>query len=159
MRKYILTISLILSISVILSAADGKKYGNDISLKDVTKISEIISNPDKYEGKKVLVEGLIVNVCEKRGCWIELASDKEFESIRVKVNDGEIVFPMEAKGEKALVEGEIYSYEVEQEAECSGEEKSKCSDEEKKAETGSTCCTKAKHTKKVYQIKGLGAVI
>jgi hypothetical protein len=158
MRKYILTISLVLGISILILASNGKKYGSDISLKEVTKVSEILASPEKYEGQKVLIEGLVVNVCEKRGCWIEVASDKEYESIRVKVNDGEIVFPMEAKGEKVLVEGEVYSFDVEQEAECSGEDKAKCSEEQKKVENGS-CCSKEKKTTKVYQIKGLGAVI
>ncbi len=162
MRKYILTISALLLSAAVLLAGDGKKYGEEITLKETTKVSEILANPDKYEGQKVLVEGLIVNVCEKRGCWIELASDKPYESIRVKVNDGEIVFPMEAKGEKAVVEGKVYSFEVEQEMECSGEEheagEGMHKDVNKKSEADA-CCSKEKTTKKVYQIKGLGAVI
>ena len=53
--------------------------------------------------------------------------NKEFETIRVKVKDGEIVFPMEAKGKTALVEGEFYSFNVESEAECGGD----CADHKK----------------------------
>ena len=59
---------------------------------------------------------------------------------------------MEAKGQKALVEGEVYSMVVEGEGcggDCAGEHK----DEDKEA------CEHEKTTKKVYQIKGLGAEI
>ncbi|MCB9249544.1 MAG: DUF4920 domain-containing protein [Ignavibacteriales bacterium] len=74
-----------------------KKYGNEITLSEKTEISQIMANPENFVGKKVLVEGTIVDVCEKRGCWINLNSDEEYQTMRVKVNDGEIVFPMEAK--------------------------------------------------------------
>ncbi len=90
----------------------GKVYGNGVTLKDTTLISGIMSNPDLWVGKKVLVKGRIVDVCKKRGCWMEIASDQEFQTIRIKVKDGEIVFPLQAKGKLALVEGEVQRFEL-----------------------------------------------
>jgi hypothetical protein len=101
-------LSLILSIFILfpaLSSAASTKLGEPLSLTTVTKVSEINKNPGQYLGKKVLVEGLIIDVCAARGCWLDLASDVPFEKIKVKVVDGEIVFPMEAKGKLARVEG------------------------------------------------------
>ncbi|MBI3193423.1 MAG: DUF4920 domain-containing protein [Ignavibacteriae bacterium] len=92
-------------------AGSAKKYGKALTLKRVTKISTILEKPEKYHGKKVLVEGTIVDVCEKRGCWIEIASDKEFESLRFKVEDGVMTFPVDAKGKKVRAEGK-FSLEV-----------------------------------------------
>lgn len=152
MKKIIVLITVFVLSNLALKAEDSKKYGKEISLKDKTSISKIMENPENFVGKKVLVEGNVVGVCEKRGCWINLSSDKEFETMRVKVNDGEIVFPMEAKGKKALVEGEVYSIVVEGEG-CGGD----CTDEKNKDENHK--CEHEKTTKKVYQIKGLGAVI
>ena len=154
MQKYILLFVFTVLMSVNLVADDAKKYGKEITSTEKVKISEILENPKNYEGKKVLVEGTILNVCAKRGCWIELASDKEFETIRVKVKDGEIVFPMEAKGKTAVVEGEFYSFEVEVDAECSGGD---CGDHKKEGEEG--CNHGEKQVKTIYQIKGLGAKI
>ena len=48
---------------------------------------------------------MIIEVCAKRGCWVYLSSDRPFEKIQIKVNDGEIVFPMSAAGHFARVEG------------------------------------------------------
>ncbi len=143
-------------ISNILFPLTGSKYGDEITLEEKTSISEILANPADYEGKKVLVEGTVVGVCAKRGCWIDLASDKEFEKIRIKVNDGEIVFPMEAKGKKALVEGEVFAFTYETEAECSGSCQHKAEEGDEKKEE---CDDHEKVTKTVYMIKGLGAVI
>lgn len=88
-------------------AQSTKDYGKALTLKATTPISSIIKDPKTYNGKRVLVEGLIVEVCETRGCWIRIASDKEFESLRFKVEDGVITFPMEAKGKTVLAEGVI----------------------------------------------------
>lgn len=155
MQKYILIFVLTLFMSVNLLAEDTKKYGKEITSTETVKISRVLENPEAYEGKKILVEGTILNVCEKRGCWIELASDKEFESIRVKVKDGEIVFPMEAKGKKAVVEGELYSFQVETDAECAGGD---CGDHKKEGKEEG-CKHDKKQVKTIYQIKGLGAKI
>ncbi|MCX5762928.1 MAG: DUF4920 domain-containing protein [Gemmatimonadetes bacterium] len=89
------------------TAQSTKDYGKALTLKVKTPISAILKNPKAFEGKKVQVEGTIVEVCEERGCWIKIASDKEFEAIRFKVDDGVITFPMEAKGKLALVEGVV----------------------------------------------------
>ena len=56
--------------------------------------------------------GLVIDVCSTRGCWIYLAGDRDFEKIRIKVTDGEIVFPMEARGKKATVVGVVESMEL-----------------------------------------------
>ncbi|MEJ2197522.1 MAG: DUF4920 domain-containing protein [Desulfuromonadales bacterium] len=57
----------------------------------------------------------MVDVCSRRGCWIYLAGDREYEKIRIKVTDGEIVFPMEARGKQAVVEGIVESMELSKE--------------------------------------------
>ena len=86
-------------------AAQEKKYGTALTLTEVTKISEIYANPEKFDGKRVQVEGPVVDVCADMGCWLALGSDKESQTLRFKVEDGVIVFPMSAKGKKAKVEG------------------------------------------------------
>lgn len=104
--KNLLTVLFIFMFVATMSAVAGEKqYGKRLTVKETTKISDILSNPAKYNGKKVKVEGAIVGVCEKRGCWIRISGDKEFEAIRFKVEDGVIVFPMEIKGENVVAEG------------------------------------------------------
>jgi len=87
-------------------------YGKGITLSDHTLLSTIMEEPEKFEGKQVLLSGTIVEVCPKRGCWVDLSGDKEFEKIQVKVKDGEIVFPLSAKGSEALVEGVVEKLEL-----------------------------------------------
>lgn len=148
------TLFIVLALLISTSfAGDGKKYGKDITLKEKTKVSDILANPEKYVGKKVLIEGPVVDVCDKRGCWIDVGSDKQFEKIKVKVKDGEIVFPMEEKGKDAVVEGEVYKISLtkEQALERAKEE----------AKEHGTKFDPSSVTGPVtfYQIKGIGAEI
>lgn len=149
MKKVNLLITLLVFVTLFVQAED-KKYGKDLTVTDKTGVTAILENPADFEGKKVLVEGTIVGVCEMRGCWIEIAADEGYDKIRVKVEDGVIVFPMEAKGKTAFVEGEVYA--VTPANSCAED----CSDKEKEKEAEHKC---EHETAKIYQIKGEGAVI
>lgn len=96
-------------------ASKTETYGKKLTLTEVTNISEILAAPEQYVDKRVLVKGMVVEVCAKRGCWMYLASDKPFEKIQIKVLDGEIVFPMSASGKDALVEGVVEALEFSKE--------------------------------------------
>lgn len=89
----------------------GEVYGEGVTLGASTPISEILDNVDAFAGETVRVEGLVTAVCEHRGCWIDLAGDREFETLRIKVEDGVIVFPMEARGKYAVAEGVVTKLE------------------------------------------------
>ncbi|HOX25011.1 MAG TPA: DUF4920 domain-containing protein [Candidatus Krumholzibacteria bacterium] len=132
----------------------GKIYGAGVSSGDTTLVSALLAAPAVHLGETVRVQGPVVNVCKARGCWLELASDREQQKIMLKVNDGEIVFPPEILGETAIVEGVLegipLTYEeacayLEQEATCQGE----TFDKTKVPAEGIT----------FYRIKGTGAVV
>jgi hypothetical protein len=117
MNQILKTLSIfILIVTISFASGDYKnKFGKEISLEEKTKISDILSNPEDFLDETVLVEGEVLGVCPKAGCWMELASDEEGEKIKVKVKDGEIVFPVEAKGNNALVEGKVYKINLSEE--------------------------------------------
>lgn len=87
--------------------AFAETYGSGVTLKTPTKVSAIYAAPGDYLGRAVLVEGIVVDVCAKRGCWLELASDQKFQTLGVKVPDGVVVFPMSARGKVARVQGTL----------------------------------------------------
>ncbi len=89
------------------TAGEGKVYGKKVTLKEVTPVADILGNPEKYDGKQVLVEGKVGDVCKKMGCWMMLTGEGKGESIRVKVKDGEIVFPQDARGRMARAQGVV----------------------------------------------------
>ncbi|MDO8550956.1 MAG: hypothetical protein Q7S39_12515 [Ignavibacteria bacterium] len=58
---------LIVSIFISSLSFSQEKYGKEITLEEKTEISEIISDPSGYVGKKVLIEGEILAVCQMAG--------------------------------------------------------------------------------------------
>jgi hypothetical protein len=131
----------------------GTLYGEPLTLSEVTPISAILDDPETYVGEPVLVEGLVVAVCEMRGCWMDIASDREFEKIQIKVDDGVIVFPMTAEGKTALVEGVVEVLELSYEEAL---EAARHKAEEHGEEFDPTTVTGPETT---YRIRGHGAVI
>ena len=107
----LLFLSIILS-STIFSQTDNEKLGKDITLTEKTNISDILANPESYIDKTVLVEGEVLDVCHNMGCWMDISSGIIDEKIKVKVKDGDIVFPVDAIGKQALVEGKVYKIEL-----------------------------------------------
>ena len=90
-----------------LAAAGATTYGKPLTVKETTKVSDILAKPEQFDGKRVKIEGPVVDVCQMRGCWIKIGGDRDFESLTFKVDDGVIVFPMSARGKTALVEGVV----------------------------------------------------
>jgi len=89
------------------AAVDGTKFGAGVTLTETTSVDAILADPNAYKGKTVRVEGMVVDVCAKRGCWFELASSTPGQKLKFKVTDGEMVFPVDAKGKIAVAQGEI----------------------------------------------------
>jgi hypothetical protein len=127
-------------------------WGAGVGDGEMTAVSDILAHPEKYVDQTVRVEGTAVAVCEHRGCWFEIASDVEGDTLRFKVADGEMVFPLEIKGETIRAEGVFTANELDLETtkqvcESRAEEAGEAFDPESVTE----CMT-------VYQISGTGAV-
>jgi hypothetical protein len=93
----------ILAAASFLGAAE-IKLGMPLSVKEPVSIATLLAHPDDYTGKTVQVKGKIAEVCQMMGCWMDLVGDGG-QKIRIKVNDGEIVFPKDASGKTAVAEG------------------------------------------------------
>lgn len=150
--KLILPIML-LSVGLTLAQAEVANYGAELTLTEKTSISSILEDPESYLDKTVLIEGEVLDVCPMMGCWMEIKSDDGEGMIKVKVKDGDMVFPVEAKGKTAIVEGKVYKIELTQEKAIEHYEHIA----EEKGETFDPSTITGPMT--IYQIKGLGAVI
>lgn len=80
-------------------AALGKSSAKKVSLDKVMK------DPQKYAGKTVAVEGVIVRSCKKEGCWMELAANEKAKPVRVTFGDHAFFIPLNAAGLSAKAEG------------------------------------------------------
>lgn len=127
--------------------------GAGVTIAEATAIGAIVAKPDDFLGKAVRIEGEVTAVCEMRGCWLELVADGG-AALRVKVKDGEIVFPMAAKGKRAAAEGVVEAVEMDR----AGYVKFRKHDAE---ETGTTFdeSTVGEGPYRIVRLKGSGAEV
>jgi len=97
---------------------------------------------------------MVVAVCESRGCWMDIASDREFEKVQIKVDDGVIVFPLSARGSEALVEGVVEELQLTYEEAL---EEARHKAEEHGTEFDPASVPQGPQT--IYRIRGKGALI
>jgi hypothetical protein len=98
------------------------------------------------------VQGKITEVCQAMGCWMMLKDD-ENSMVRIKVNDGDIMFPKDSAGRKATAEGKFVKFNLTHEqaiaaAKHEAEEMGRPLDP-----------ASVKGPLAVYQIQGSGAVV
>lgn len=130
-----------------------RDYGLGADPKAAVKISEVLDHPETFMDREITVAGLIVDVCPKRGCWMLFAGDKKFQTLRIKVTDGVMVFPLSARGHQGAAKGKLSVNELSKEKAVKyyqhlAEEKGEAFDPA--SVTGPV---------KVYMLKATGAVI
>jgi hypothetical protein len=130
----------------------GTPYGEEITLATLTHVAVILDSPDDFVGERVLVDGTVVEVCDHMGCWMDILTD-DGRTIRVKVDDGVIVFPQTATGHRVRVEGVVEKIvRTEEEALDAARHRA----EERGLEFDPSTVT---GPETIYRIKALGALI
>jgi hypothetical protein len=113
--KIILKMLILLSVAIPTFDLEARNFGTGADMEKLVPISKILSSPKQYLNEIVTVKGTIVAVCENRGCWLKLASDKEFQTLRIKVKDGDMVFPLNSKDKTAFATGRLKAMELSKE--------------------------------------------
>lgn len=101
---------LITALTVPASASQVKVVGREPTVAEATSIARLMADPQAFAGKTVRVEGKVLDVCPKKGCWMELGAAEG--TVRIKVEDDVLVFPRESKGGTATAEGVVQIQEM-----------------------------------------------
>ena len=113
MRTYVLSSVLVLAVSPVFAESCEKvSYGAGVKLTETTPVATILDQPAEFTGREVRVEGKVGEVCAMAGCWMELSAADGDRSLKVKVKDGDIVFPISARGKMAIAQGKVEDLEM-----------------------------------------------
>jgi hypothetical protein len=92
-------------IAAALAFGAAVNLGKPLALKEPMSIQKLTSAPEQYLNKTVQVKGKVADVCQMMGCWMELVEAGTAARVRIKVEDGVIVFPKDSVGKTAVAEG------------------------------------------------------
>lgn len=79
-------------------------FGDTISAEGVIKSSELytsVAQTGKAEGK---LEGVVASVCQKKGCWMQVALDNG-DTVRVSFKDYGFFMPKDIAGKTVIIDG------------------------------------------------------
>jgi hypothetical protein len=96
----------------VLNTHAEQKFGKGADKSKLVSITRVLADPEEFIGKEITVSGKIDKVCKKRGCWMEFVANDPSERLRIKVKDGDMVFPVAAKGNIAFATGKISKREL-----------------------------------------------
>lgn len=143
------TVAMMLAMAAGVMAAE--KFGKGLTLSQPTPMATILGSPDQYVGKTVQVRGKVSEVCTMMGCWMQLVDNKD--GMRIKVNDGEIMFPKDAVGKTAIAEGQLRKLVLSKE-QAIARAKHEAEEQGRKFDPASV-----KSGGVIYQVQGTGAVL
>ncbi|MGQ0740325.1 MAG: DUF4920 domain-containing protein [Bacteroidota bacterium] len=88
-------------------AKPGEWYGEKVNPEGAMPVSDAVAKlnngKEEVDGK---IKAKIVEVCEKKGCWIKLDLGNG-ETATVKMKDYGFFLPLTAKGKTVVIDGEI----------------------------------------------------
>lgn len=94
------------------SAIKGKSYGAPIEGTPVS-VGDVLADPASLNGKNIVVEGTLSQVCQSMGCWFYLqdpatSGDPQPKQIYVDLQGGAVfVVPKNAVGKHGVVAGRV----------------------------------------------------
>ncbi|MGZ8552107.1 MAG: DUF4920 domain-containing protein [Chitinophagaceae bacterium] len=110
--KKILLISAIVMLAIAVNAQPpagdakpGDSYGEKITADGAMNIADIPAKLEKTESVDGKIKGKIVEVCEKKGCWLKLQVNDSTTAM-VKMKDYGFFLPVAAKGKTVVIDGE-----------------------------------------------------
>ena len=92
---------------VTLAAGEVVKRGAALGTSEAVKLSDVLTEPHKFAGKTVIIEGAVERVCQKQGCWMELVPEKGARGVRITFGEHAFFVPFNSAGLRARAEGRV----------------------------------------------------
>lgn len=94
--------------SAATDSVQGAYFGDSISPAGAIKASEVKATLGNHDSLAMKVEGKIVEVCQKKGCWMEIDLGNS-ETMRVTFKDYAFFVPKDASGKTFIIDGFAYN--------------------------------------------------
>jgi hypothetical protein len=81
-----------------------QRFGAPVTVKKAVDIRKLEKQPARFVGRTLRLEGVVKNVCQGRGCWVEVGGARGGSFI-AKSLDESVLLPKDCKGWKVIVQG------------------------------------------------------
>jgi hypothetical protein len=105
MRKLAAAVLAALATLAACASTRHDSFGEPVARGETVQAAAVIRHPEAYDGRNVVVEGRVDEVCPQKGCWI-LMRDGD-QSLRVTFRNHEFFVPKDCAGRTARIQGEF----------------------------------------------------
>ncbi|GAA0679703.1 DUF4920 domain-containing protein [Rheinheimera tangshanensis] len=116
MMKLLQKLFLSTTLTLLIFSTSASTFGGTVDKTKLVEVADILAKPQSYLQQQVTVKGTVEAVCQKKGCWMQFAADANQPTFRIKVKDGDMVFPVSAKGKTAYASGRLDPIEMDLES-------------------------------------------
>jgi hypothetical protein len=102
------TAALLLPIAALAGGKDPfiRRVGAPVKVKQAVNIAALKDAPEQFSGRTVRLEGTVADVCQGRGCWVEVV-DATGASFMARSLDESVLLPKNCKGWHVVVQGKV----------------------------------------------------
>lgn len=94
----------------------GTVVGQELQPREVVHLSVIDARPQSYWNQTLLIEATAIAVCQKVGCWMQVADEGARAMVRWESGcGGQFAFPKDLAGKRVLIQGSIYPKTISEE--------------------------------------------
>lgn len=106
-RTVFMFLSFMLLLTVNIFAQE--KFGASITMEEAISYDQLLKEMEGSDSLEVKVMGTVEAVCQAKGCWMNIVSDKADQpSMFVKFKDYGFFVPKDIAGQKVVMEGYAY---------------------------------------------------
>jgi hypothetical protein len=88
------------------SSAENQRFGAPVVEKKAANIGKLAKKPASFAGRTLRIEGVVKDVCQGMGCWVEVQDEKGV-SFMARSLDESVLVPKDIKGRRIVVQGVI----------------------------------------------------
>lgn len=84
-------------------------FGRALTKPGAIPVATVLADPGAYAGKEIIVSAKVRTVCQRKGCWMEIApsAEKGAQGARITFKDYGFFVPRDAAGADARLEGTV----------------------------------------------------
>ncbi len=89
-------------------------YGQDFKVSKVLTYDQLLAQLKPGKEMEVQVEGMVDGVCQVKGCWMNIVSEKnpDADKMFVKFHNYSFFMPKDLSGKKVIMKGKAYVEET-----------------------------------------------
>lgn len=96
MRRVLVMGLMVSAAAVGAKDAAWEKFGADVPGGPVVPLAQALADPAAHEGQSRIFSGRVVDVCQKKGCWVML--EDAGQGARVLLGDHDFYVPKDVRG-------------------------------------------------------------